>query len=288
MKSTVARVAISLSIVLLLGACSVLWQEEEARRGVSSSLVEYLYPDGKTPPEFDETVPHLRLPLSVGLAFVPSNQRDYDVLSEGKKMKMLEEVKSKFSDLDYVGEITIIPDTYMRSSKGFVAVDQVARLYNLDVVALVSYDQVTVTSGRKSSLLYWTVVGAYLVKGSNNEATTFVDTAIFDVKSRKLLLRAPGVSEMSRNSTAIESDHVIRETRGQSFDLAMADMSKNLDAELVRFKERIKQDKSVQVSSKKGYSGRGGGGGGALGWPLVVLLSGLALFRGVRLSAPRQ
>ena len=62
-------------------------------------------------------------------------------------------------------------------------------------MALVSYDQVANTSEKTSSLLYWTIVGAYVVKGNKNDVQTFVDTAVFDMATRKLLFRAPGVSD---------------------------------------------------------------------------------------------
>ncbi|NLC99801.1 MAG: rhombotarget lipoprotein [Gammaproteobacteria bacterium] len=275
MKSII-KIGLLVMLVLQLSACAGFGSD--GRRGVSSSLVDYLYPEGQVPPKYEETIPHLRLPLTVGLAFVPSQKSTDLVLPEAKKMQLLEQVKQKFAGLDYVREINIIPDTYMRSTKGFEGVDQIARLYGLDVVALVSYDQVAVSSETKSSLLYWTIVGAYLIKGNQNEVTTFVDTAVFDVNSRKMLLRAPGVSENKRSSTLVEVEQVNRATRSEGFELAMADMSNNLAAELSRFKERIKQDKSVQVSRRQGYSG----GGGALQWPLVMLLAGIALMLTLR------
>ncbi len=171
---------------LLLTSCATYFGHE-GRRGVSSSLVDYLYPDGQVPPKHEETIPHLRLPLTVGLAFVPPPKNTPFSLPEAKKTQLLEEVKQNFVGLDYVKEIVIVPETYMRSSKGFEGVGQVARLYGLDIVALVSYDQVAVTSEMKSSILYWTIVGAYFIKGNQNQATTFVDTAVFDVNSRKML-----------------------------------------------------------------------------------------------------
>ena len=272
----IINIGLLVMLALQLSACAGFGSD--GRRGVSSSLVDYLYPEGQVPPKYEETIPHLRLPLTVGLAFVPSQKNTDLVLPEAKKMQLLEQVKQKFAGLDYVREINIIPDTYMRSTKGFEGVDQIARLYGLDVVALVSYDQVAVSSETKSSLLYWTIVGAYLIKGNQNEVTTFVDTAVFDVNSRKMLLRAPGVSEHKRSSTLVEVEQVNRATRGEGFELAMADMSNNLAAELSRFKERIKQDKSVQVSRRQGYSG----GGGALQLHLVMLLAGVALMLTVR------
>jgi rhombotail lipoprotein len=260
-------------IALFLTSCASYFGPE-GRRGVSSSLVDYLYQDGQVPPKHDETTPHLRLPLVVGLAFVPSQTGSSFSLPEAKKTQLLETVKQKFVGLDYVKEITIVPETYMRSSKGFEGVGQIARLYGLDIVALVSYDQVAVTSETKSSLLYWTIVGAYFIKGNQNQATTFVDTAVFDVNSRKMLFRAPGVSDIQQSSSLVEVNQVNREVREKGFELAMADMSNNLAVELDRFKEKIKEDKSVQITHRQGY-----GGGGGIQWPFLLMLAGLAIVR---------
>jgi rhombotail lipoprotein len=274
--SNTKKVCVLAVTVLLLTSCANYFGQD-GRRGVSSSLVDYLYPDGQVPPKHEETTPHLRLPLTVGLAFVPSQQGTSFMLPEAKKTQLLEEVKQKFVGLDYVKEIVIVPETYMRSSKGFEGVGQIARLYGLDIVALVSYDQVAVTSETKSSILYWTIVGAYFIKGNQNQATTFVDTAVFDVNSRKMLFRAPGVSDIQQTSTLVEVSRGNREAREKGFELAMMDMSTNLSAELDRFKEKIKQDKSVQITHRQGY-----GGGGGVQWPFLLIIIGLAIFRVVK------
>lgn len=266
---------ITVTVLLLTSCASYLGQD--GRRGVSSSLVDYLYPDGQVPPKHEETTPHLELPLTVGLAFVPPQEGASFMLPEAKKTELLEEVKEKFAGLEYVKEIVIVPETYLRSSRGFEGVGQIARLYGLDVVALVSYDQVAVTAETKSSVLYWTIVGAYFIKGNQNQATTFVDTAVFDVDSRKMLFRAPGVSDTQKSSTLVEVDQANRETREKGFELAMADMSNNLAAELDRFRARIKEDKSVQISHREGY-----GGGGGIQLPVLIVLMGLAILRLVK------
>lgn len=273
MKNIIKQTCLFAVTALLLTSCSTYFGHGD-RRGVSSSLVDYLYPEGQVPPKHEETTPHLRLPLRVGLAFVPPQQGTSSVLPEAKKTRLLEEVKKKFVGLDYVNEIVIVPETYMRSSKGFEGVSQIARLYGLDLVALVSYDQVAITSETKSSILYWTIVGAYFVKGNQNTASTFVDTAVFDVNSRKMLFRAPGVSEVQQSSTLVEVKRGDRETREKGFELAMIDMSKNLVAELDRFKERIKKDNSVQITHRQGY-----GGGGGIQWPFLLVIIGLAALR---------
>ncbi|MDH4259478.1 MAG: rhombotarget lipoprotein, partial [Gammaproteobacteria bacterium] len=173
-------------VLFLIAGCSALWGAS-GRQGVSSSLVDYLYPDGEVPPRQDGVVPNLALPLHVGLAFVPSRSGSDQVLTEAYRVDLLNRVKAAFAGRDYIREITVIPDAYLRSGKGFAALDQTARLYDIDVMALVSYDQVAHSDETKASFLYWTVVGAYMIKGNKNEVQTFVDTAVFDVPTRKLL-----------------------------------------------------------------------------------------------------
>ena len=82
----------------------------------------------------------------------------------------------------------------MRGAADSPALEQTARLYGLDVMALVSYDEVAHSTETTSSLRYWTIVGDTVVKGNKNDVRTFVDTAVFDVPTHKLLFRAPGSS----------------------------------------------------------------------------------------------
>jgi rhombotail lipoprotein len=262
---------------LLLTGCAGLFGQGN-REGVSSSLVDYLYPDGEKPPEQTAVTPNLELPLTVGIAFVPTYGNA--ALSEAERMNLLNKVKSHFEGREYIREIAVIPEAYMRSGRGFQSLEQVARLYSLDVVALVSYDQVAHTDERTSSFLYWTIVGAYVVKGNENDVNTFVDTAVFDVASNKLLFRAPGVSDITSSTTYVEMDADRRATQQKGFEQAMVDMTVNLDKELDVFKERIREDQSVRISYTPSYRSSGGyGGGGASG---IVTLMVLALLIGIR------
>ena len=264
---------------LLLCGCAGLFGNE-SRQGVSSSLVDYLYPGGEEPPATTQTIPHLQLPLKVGLAFVPSAQ-GASALTEAERVALLDKVKANFAGRDFIAEITVIPETYMRSGRGFQSMEQVARLYDLDVMALVSYDQVAHTDERASSFLYWTIVGAYVVKGNENDVNTFVDTAVFDIQTRKLLFRAPGVSEISSSTTLVGLESDLRATQQKGFGQAMGDMTVNLDKELDAFKQRILTEGTVRVTRADGtsYGGGGGGGGGAGG---LLSLAALTLLLGVR------
>jgi rhombotail lipoprotein len=269
-----------LPVPLLLAGCTSLWQTAMGglsetssgamRRGVSSSLVEYLYPSGEEPPPFNESVPQLNIPLRVGLAFVPStDQANAPVLSEASKTDLLQGVRSQFLDRDYIGEIEIIPETYLVSGQGFTSLEQIGRIYNLDVMALVSYDQVVTSEDTTASILYWTIIGAYLIEGSENDVQTFVDTAVFDIETRRLLMRAPGLDKYTSKSTLIGSAEELRETRTEGFARAMSAMSENLVIELNKFEFRIKEDPTVaHVTSREGS-----GGGGIFSLYLILLLA---------------
>lgn len=260
-----------LLFAICLTACAGLFGST-GRQGVSSSLVDYLYPQGEVPPPQGGVIPHLQIPLAVGLAFVPSQSSNTQVLSEAQRMKLLNDVKKSFDGRDFIREIAVIPDAYLRSGRGFDALEQTARLYGLDVIALVSYDQVAHSSERASSFLYWTIVGAYVVKGNKNDVQTFVDTAVFDVATRKLLFRAPGVNEFKSSSTLVDVERDVREAQQRGFELAMADMTVNLDKELSTFKERIKTDGSVRITRVGGAGSGGGGAADAMLLGLLVLL----------------
>ena len=273
---------IRLSIIVvglaLLPACSSLWMGpgyEQSRRGTSSSLVDFLYPDGEIPPAVSETMPHLQLPVRVGIAFVPAQGQE--TISAAEKQKLMEHAADAFRDRDYVQSIETIPDTYMRSARGIKGMQQVAALYGVDIMALVSYDQMAFSGERDSAIMYWTVVGALFVKGNQNEVQTMIDTAVFDVDTAKLLFRSPGVYKDQRNVTLLESDRDLRKLREEGFTAATDDMIVNLDAELDVFRAEIDKGQRAQVAWREGY------GGGAIGGTMIGLLL-LSLVRRRRAS----
>jgi rhombotail lipoprotein len=264
------RLLLAMLVLPLIASCASLWHGggyEKTRQGASSSLVDYLYPEGEVPPPVDENLPILQPPLRVGIAFVPS-QNPTD-LSAAEKEQLLEHVADAFRDRDYVKSIDVIPDTYMRSSRGIHGMQQVAALYGEDVMALVSYDQLSFSGEKGSALLYWTIIGAVTVKGNTNEVQTMIDTAVFDVPTAKLLFRAPGMHTGQGTSTFVSSERDLRELRSAGFVAAADDMIGNLDAELEKFREATKGGERAQVQWKQGS----GGGGGGFALPLLLLLS---------------
>jgi rhombotail lipoprotein len=217
--------------------------------------MDFLYPNKEARAVHSAEVPLLTLPVKVGIAFVPSTGFQKEAVHSKDQYELLEKVKAAFVQYDYIDRIEVIPSTYLAGGDGFNTLEQVGRLYDVDVMALVSYDQVTQSVENNAALLYWTIVGMYVIPGNENTVQTFVDTAVFDIKSRKMLFRAPGISKLEKRTTAIGIDETLAEKSMQGFDLAVTDMTKNLDDELARFKVRVKEEKIAKVEHSNNYSG---------------------------------
>lgn len=244
-------------IVFLLTSCSALVSNHSNKNTRSSSLVDFLYPNEDSRAAYKPEIPVLKLPVTVGISFVPSKEWRANGIESQNEVALLEKVKKSFLQYDYIDHIEVIPSTYLKGGEGFSALEQVGRLYDVDVMALVSYDQVTQTYENNAALLYWTIVGMYVIPGNENTIQTFVDTAVFDIKSKKMLFRAPGISKLEKRTTAISIDETLNEKSLEGFNLAVTDMSLNLDAELARFKTRVKEEKIAKIENKDGSSSAG-------------------------------
>jgi len=243
-----------------------------------SGLMEYLYPRSQTAPVPNPTGARLQIPLRLGVAFVPTTQTPWRVgnlMAPGQERQLLEVVKGSFKDKPWVGEIKLVPGSYLRAGGGFENLDQVARMYGVDVMALVSVDQIQYTDPRWYSFAYLSIVGAYVLPGDANDTRTLIDAAIFHVPTRTFLFRAPGQSTVKGVSTLVAREEVLREHSAKGLGLAMAELSKNLDAEVGAFKAEIARGdrKDVDLIDKEGRSLRESGGrnwGGSLGWMEVA------------------
>lgn len=279
---TARAVALAVTMTALAG-CASFFAGPTHRAGVSSSVVDYLYPPGTKFETAQEGVPEVRLPARVGLMFVPST-REPDGLTAADRQQLLAKVRDTFKAQPFIDRIEIIPDTYLRPRGGFDNLEQIARLQGLDIVALVSYDQVADTGETAASFLYWTIIGAYTVPATRNQVSTFVETTVFHVDSRTLLLRAPGQDQRDAGSTAIRVGDTRERLGREGFRAAMDDMSANLDVAIADFSTRVREEGQVRlVDRRSGGSWRGRGGGGSLGlWELGALLGALALLLAAR------
>jgi len=253
-----------------------------------SSLMDYLYPKQQNAPAPNPAGARLKLPLKLGIAFVPGGSASWRVqnlMAPGQEKPLLDVVKQSFKDKPWVADIKLVPSTYLRPGGGFENMDQVARMYGVDVMALVSVDQIQYTDPRWYSFTYLSIVGAYVLPGDANDTRTLIDAAVYDVASHTFLLRAPGQSQLKGSSTWAYREVQLREHSAKGLQLAMTDLAKNLDAEVAAFKAEIASGdrKDVDVVDRQGVSLRQSGGrnfGGSVSWIEVLgvlLILGAAL-----------
>jgi rhombotail lipoprotein len=266
MKPRVLRTGLTFAITgvaaLMLSGCTALnallgGPERPRVSRNSSSLVEFLYPNGRLPPA-DNQIPELRVPLRVGLAFLPAN--DGAGPTAAQREELLEQIRQRFASRKFVTEIVTIPDYYLRDKRGFAGLQGVQRLYSVDIMALVSYDQVEHRDENDWSLGYLTIVGAYVLKGSHHDVATLVDLAVIDPVTQSLILRAGGTDSRNRNSTLIDQPREARESSAASFASATTQMIDNFDLALTKFEADVRAGKAaVRVARREG-GGHGGGG----------------------------
>jgi rhombotail lipoprotein len=243
------------------------------RHDRSSSLVEFLYPDGAVPKQ--EATPVLELPITVGVAFLPYATGQSTMLDDADKNRILQRVRERFESRKFVREIVPIPDYYLRGQRGFAGLAALQRLYNLDLVALVSHDQVARQQGNELSLTYLTIVGAYLFPGTSQHVNSMLDLAVVHPASGSLVLRAAGMDSREGVSTDVGAAGRLRERGVASLHAAADQMMDNFDTELQRFEARVRDGTArVQIANP--------GGGGSFDWLALGLLGCGLAFRMTR------
>ena len=263
----------------LLGLATGCMFDAGRRHHEQTSLVNYLYP-GDSARAMTPTIPTLTLPLKVGLAWVPgasNKESSYgdSTLPEEFLQSTLAEVRRQFTNLTFVSEVVTIPTAYLQPGGGFQNLDQIRAMHGVDVIALVSRDQRQFNDSDRLSFFYMTIVGAFAVPAEKNETYTMVDTAVFDIQSRSLLFRAPGMHRSKHRSTLAGVDWDLRQDRAEGVKLATESMVKNLKTEMAAFQERIKtQPETVRIVKRPGYTGAGAGGWMDLAWIGMVLVVG--------------
>jgi rhombotail lipoprotein len=254
--------------------CANLSGESHTRR--ATSLMQYLFP-GQPARTQQPAVPTLTLPLRIGVAFVPEGKAEdrgargsHDRLPEAFKAELAKEVSSHFRELAFVQAIELIPTAYLQPGGGFANLEQIRQVFGVDVVALLSFDQSQTTDEGFWSITYWTLVGAYVVPAEKNLTATLLDAAVFDVASRKLLFRAPGISRVPGRATVMNLTEELREDSQEGFRVASTNLVVNLKTELAAFQERVKQrPDDVKIVRAPGYRS----GAGTMGWGETGLLA---------------
>lgn len=274
-----------LATLVLLASCVSTTTQRRA------SSLEFLYPKGApAQPPTDVT---LNLPLRVGIAFPPpppvKDRQPPESFDESQKRALLERVAAAFRDRPEIARVEVIPTFDLKPDGGFENLDQLAKMYGLDVFALVSYEQIQFDEATEASITYWTIVGAYLIQGNRNETRTVMDASVFDIPSRALLFRASGASTLQGSATAINSPRELREAGAKGFEEATTMLIADLDRMLERFREQAKSGtvrgagtSAVTVTDSAG----GVGGAGAVG--VIELAAALLFAAGAALWSRRR
>jgi rhombotail lipoprotein len=203
----------------------------------------------------------LDLPLNLGIAFVPSESGPYvdkPVISEMQKLELLDKIGTEIKKYDYVDHVEVIPTGYLRPGGSFRNLDQLQSMFEIDVIVLIAYDQAQFHSSNEAAITYWTIVGAFIVPGEDLDTHTLMDATVYDIKSRKLLFRAPGIDRISGGSSAVNESKKTREDAQKSFENASKNLLVNLDIQLKRFEERVKESpEEYEIVYTDEYKGSG-------------------------------
>jgi len=267
---------------LLLAACV------PQQRQIKSSALDYLYPSGRQAEPASDV--RLQLPVRVGFAFAPSPAGGADAFTETQRQALLTRVIDAFRDREGIGSVQAIPSSFLEPRGGFANLDRIATALGVDVAVLISYDQFQFSETGRSSWAYWTLIGAYVVKGEKNETRTMMDAVVYDIPSRALLFNASGSNSIRGKSTPVDAAKVLRQRSEESFRLATDDLIANLDTALGAFEQqaaagtvRGRGTPAIAMVDSEGRPVTPGqaaeGGAGSIGPLGLVLIGALALGR---------
>jgi rhombotail lipoprotein len=261
MRSPVRPLVVTLALLAL--GCGV--PETVQRR---SSLSAYLgaKPSSGAPVEAPSPAAplHLQLPLRLGIAFVPAESTQIKgeaalaspagALAPDQELELHQVVVALFQQKPWAQSFKVIPSLYLARGGGFEDLEQVSRSFGVDVVALVSVDQVQFSTPQWYAWTYWTLVGAYMVDGDKNDTTSVVDAAVYHVPSRTFLFRAGGVGTAKGSASWSAREEVFRRQRRESLRTAMTNLSASLDQGVATFKQDLLKGvrKDVQLLDKAG------------------------------------
>jgi rhombotail lipoprotein len=239
-------------MLVLLVACAS--QKAEHKQGQRASVIDFLFPGQVSSTQVDvATITEIKVPFRIGLAFVPDVASELFRITEAERLSLLEHVRKAFERYPFISAIEVIPSSYLERGGSFANVDRVAKLLSLESVVLLSYDQMQFADASAWASLYWTGIGAYLVSGDRYDVLTSVEAAVFDVRSRKLLMRAGGTSQIKGSATYVGFSEAARKARSDGFREAVEKLIPGLHAEVKTFRERAPGNPGIRLDLPPGY-----------------------------------
>jgi len=238
-------------IVALIESCTTT--PPKLHTHYKTSLIRFLSVDENTVKTQETAEPTITVPLKVGFAFAPS--LDYgEGFPEKERMNLMQDIASQFKDFKFVEKIELIPSNYLEEGGGFSNLEKLRQLFDIDVIMLFSYDQSQFKDTGALSITYWTLIGAYFVKGEKNDTHTLMDAALFHIQSRKMLFRASGINHLKNTATPINLSEQAREDSLSSFRQASLDLTNNLKINLYGFRKALRnQTGKFKLNLKPGY-----------------------------------
>lgn len=266
------KILISIIVLLSLSGCSTFqsmlglnYNDQQRSR---SSLVDFLYPNSRGAIQIQPKIPQLSLPLRVGIAFVPDSCGTFmrHDLNETLKNKLLTKISTQFENKEIIDVVKVVPATYLRRKGSFNNLSDIKKQLNVDIMVLLSYDQVQYTERTGISLIYyWTVVGRYIFEGEKNDTVTLINAAVYDIDSQELLFSSSGNSKVKSSAASAFISEELRLNSQKGFDLSIDDLALNTDKALEQFKQKVKAKKvAVNVHYRSGS--------GSLGWMTALFL----------------
>lgn len=287
-------VCVLLATIPWLSGC----ESTNARTVRHASVVDYLYANAKKDPSAGSEAARevtLEVPLRVAVGFAPRAERSSgseDGFGEVHRRELLKRIVASFQGLPEVQSVDVLPTSALTPGGGFGNLERAAGLFDANVVALISYEQLQFNDDNPLSLLYITIVGSWLFPGTSHETQTLLDASVFDLGSRTLLFNAMGSSRGETLSTAVGASRAQRRTSMAGFEAAADDLVASLERSIEGFRRHVADGTvrglgtpSIEV---RRLDGRGSGGTGAGAFGGVESAAATLMLLGLRATSRRR
>jgi len=175
-------------------------------------------------------------PVRVGVAFAPGaeatrrtgwSQASHD-FGEPDKRRLLTRLCSNLEATPAVAAAVVVPTYHMQPAGGFDDLERLAELYDVDLIVLLSYEQLQAEDVNALSVTYWALLPAYFVRGNVNETRTIVDADVYEIDSRTHIFNASGSCKEEARCTALKSKRLLRTQSREGFKSAIAGLTEDL------------------------------------------------------------
>lgn len=232
------------ALALLVSGCTLVQDPGEKPQPVASArstpLGEFLY-QGKQVPH-DDGRAALLLPIRIGLGFLaPTDDSTGKIPTLAQRDATIESVRESLRSLPYVSEVSIVPAYYFGNQPGvgFEKLRDMAKRFDFDLVALVSYQQTMYEFQNMRALGLITMIGKDFYKVDVDQALTVIELALIEPETRAVVMRIAAGDKFGDTTTLLDDWRSQSHVRKVSFDRADDLFVDALRAELPKLRERV-------------------------------------------------